>query len=181
MAIPKYDEIIAPVLKFLKDGKERQLGEFETPLAEHLGLSAGEINEQHRSGPGKFYANISFALSFLHLAGLLNKPERGAYQINEGLERLENYTEEEIASYVKSETTKRNAERNEQKKNLTCQKTAPTKRQTSKRKGAKIKQIVRKISHRPKHRNWNYSWKARLQTSTMNLMKKSEKLFIKKF
>ena len=92
MTIPRYDEIQLPALKFLSDGKPRKSQELEIPLAKIFGLTDEEINQMYDSGNGPvFMDRINWALSYLNMAGLFNKPKRGIYQINEqGLELLKN-------------------------------------------------------------------------------------------
>lgn len=84
MTIPKYDEIRIPALKHLLKTGNVQLKDFETPLAEHFHLSAEEILQEYESKNAKiFYDRISWALSYLHIAGLVERPKRGLYSISE--------------------------------------------------------------------------------------------------
>jgi restriction system protein len=47
-------------------------------------LSDKELNEEYASGNGKiFYDRICWALSFMSMAGLIDKPKRGVYQISD--------------------------------------------------------------------------------------------------
>ena len=107
MAIPKYDEIRISALNLLIDGRSMKLKEFMEPLAEEFRLSDEEINEMYPSGNGHvFYDRISWALSYLNMAGLLDKPGRGIYKISQkGLEMLK--TPEKINEYVDTEVSKR--------------------------------------------------------------------------
>ncbi len=90
MTIPKHDEIRIPALSLLSELGQLQLKEFEAPLAEHFGLTEEELYEEYASGNGKvFYDRISWALSYMNMAGLLNKPKRGTYEISPlGLDKL---------------------------------------------------------------------------------------------
>lgn len=90
MSIPKHDQIRVPALSLLAERGQLKLREFEHPLAEHFGLSDAEVQEEYDSGNGKiFYDRISWALSYMNMAGLLSKPKRGVYEINElGKEKL---------------------------------------------------------------------------------------------
>lgn len=91
MAIPKYNEIQFPVLKLLSDGKTLKLKDFIEPIAKEFSLTNDEINEIYPSGNGHiFYDRISWALSYLNMAGLLDKPGRGLYRISsKGIESLQ--------------------------------------------------------------------------------------------
>ena len=90
--IPKHDEIRVPALSLLAKHGQLKLSEFEAPLAKHFGLSADEIQEEYESGNGKiFYDRISWALSYMNMAGLVSKPKRGVYEISElGKAQLKN-------------------------------------------------------------------------------------------
>lgn len=92
MAIPKYDEIQFEALKVLKDGKPRRSKEFIDPIAIVFSLTEEDLSKEYESGNGLVFADrITWALSYLNMAGLVKKPKRGLYQINEqGLALLAN-------------------------------------------------------------------------------------------
>ncbi len=114
--IPKHDEIRVPALSLLAKHGQLKLSEFEAPLAKHFGLSADEIQEEYESGNGKiFYDRISWALSYMNMAGLVSKPKRGVYGISElGKAQLENpnsinqFIAEEFAKKQQSQSHKSN-------------------------------------------------------------------------
>jgi restriction system protein len=84
MSIPRYDEIQLPALKLLSNGVQMKSKEMEEPLAKHFNLTEQEINQMYGSGNGPvFIDRINWALSYLNMAGLVYKPKRGVYQINE--------------------------------------------------------------------------------------------------
>lgn len=107
MSIPKHDELRLPILQLLNQSKELKLKEFETPIAQHLNLSSDEINQEYESGNAKiFYDRISWALSYLNMAGLVQKPKRGLYRISlAGMKQLE--TPEHINHYIDEQIAKR--------------------------------------------------------------------------
>ena len=83
MTIPKYDEIRLPALQYLAEQDVVRLKDFERPLAKHFNLSEEEISLMYESGNGYiFYDRLSWALSEVNAAGLVDKPKRGYYQIN---------------------------------------------------------------------------------------------------
>jgi restriction system protein len=90
VTIPKHDEIRVPALSLLSERGQLKLSEFEAPLAKHFALSEDELHEEYESGNGKiFYDRISWALSYMNMAGLLKKPKRGVYEISSlGTEKL---------------------------------------------------------------------------------------------
>lgn len=92
MPIPRYDEIQFPALKLLSDGVPRNANEFEAPLSKEFKLSDEEVNQMYESGNGPvFNDRIKWALSYLNLAGVVSKPKRGTYKINEeGLKLVTN-------------------------------------------------------------------------------------------
>lgn len=87
--IPRHDEIRFPALELLVDGAPRRPRDIEQPLAEHFGLTEEEIGRLYESGNGPmFFDRIGWALSYMSMAGLLDKPKRGIYQINDTGRRL---------------------------------------------------------------------------------------------
>jgi restriction system protein len=84
MELPKYDEIIVPALEYLNSKPELRLRDFEVPLAGHFNLSQEQIEHEYESGNGRiFYDRICWAVSYLNMAGLVQKPKRGVYAIND--------------------------------------------------------------------------------------------------
>ena len=106
MTIPRHDEIRVPALSLLSEGGQLKLNEFEAPLAQHFGLTDEELQEEYESGNGKiFYDRISWALSYMNMTGLLNKPKRGVYEISElGKEKLK--TPQVINDFIAAEMAK---------------------------------------------------------------------------
>lgn len=117
MAIPKHDEIRVPAMELLVINDTMKLRDFIEPLSKHFKLSEEEINEMYPSGNGHvFYDRISWALSYLNMGGLLDKPKRGVYKINQvGIELLK--TPENVDVFIEKQLEKR--EPNKQKKKST--------------------------------------------------------------
>lgn len=107
MTIPKHDDIRIPALKLLSENESLKLNEFEAPLAKYFGLSEQELFQEYDSGNGKiFYDRISWALSYMNMAGLVKKPKRGTYQISDtGIEQLK--SPENIDSYIATQIENR--------------------------------------------------------------------------
>jgi restriction system protein len=60
--------------------------DFEQSLAKHFHLSEEEVTREYDSGNGRiFYDRIAWALRYMKIAGLLNKPRIGLYQISNQL------------------------------------------------------------------------------------------------
>lgn len=107
MTIPRYDDLFVSVLDFLKDGSERKPRELEIPLADQHKLSEEEVSKLYESGNGPiFFDRISWSLSYLRMAGLVEKPKRGIYKITEkGIEILS--TPDKLKNYVKTKSSER--------------------------------------------------------------------------
>lgn len=90
MPIPRYDEIQLPALKLLSSGNLMKSREMEEPLSKFFKLTFAEINQMYESGNGPIFIDrINWALSYLNMAGVVQKPKRGFYQINDvGIELL---------------------------------------------------------------------------------------------
>lgn len=117
MAIPKYDEIQFPALKLLSDGKQRKPSEFEYPLSKIFKLTDNEVTQMYDSGNGPIFIDrINWALSYLNMAGVVIKPKRGVYQINdEGLKLISNSTK--FKEYVNNKIIKRDLEKRKKSDN----------------------------------------------------------------
>ncbi|GBE00014.1 Mrr restriction system protein [bacterium BMS3Abin07] len=94
--IPKYEEIMLPLLKYLSDGKEHGLSETHDALAEQFKLTNEELRELLPSGKQTVFRNrVGWARTYMKKAGLLISPKRAHFKISEkGIELLkENPTE----------------------------------------------------------------------------------------
>jgi mrr restriction system protein len=107
--IPKYEEIQVPILKELSTGITLRAKDLHTPLAKHFGLTEDEINIWYQSGNRQvFFDRISWALSYLFIAGLVERPRKGDYRISKkGLSMLAECTEEQIKQFVKASVFER--------------------------------------------------------------------------
>lgn len=107
MTIPKHDEIRAPALKLLAESGALKSRDFEAPLARLFALTDEEVSQKYESGNGRmFYDRISWALSYMYMAGLVERPQRGVYQISEIGRKLVQ-TPEKINSYIARQIEKR--------------------------------------------------------------------------
>ena len=107
MTIPKHDDIRVPALKILTEHDSLKLNEFEAPLARQFNLSEEELFQEYDSGNGKiFYDRISWALSYMNMAGLVKKPKRGTYKISDiGNQQLKN--PENINAFIEAKIKQR--------------------------------------------------------------------------
>lgn len=115
--IPQFEEIRIEVLKELKSGKVMRMRDLKLLLAKHFHLTQEEMNAWYPSGYGEiFYDRISWALSYLFIAGLVEKPQRGDYKISEkGLSMLSTCTEKQINEYVRATVNARTREKSKSK------------------------------------------------------------------
>jgi len=115
MSIPKHDALRVPVLELLNKNGSLRLKNFEKPIADHFNLTDEEVEEAYPSGNGKiFYDRISWALSYLNMAGLLDKPKRGLFQINEAGKKILN-TPEKLNEYIDEKLKNREPTKNKKK------------------------------------------------------------------
>ena len=116
MPIPKHDEIRIPALQLLKEKGTLKLKDFVELLASYFKLTEEEVSEIYPSGNGHiFYDRVTWALSYLHMAALVDKPNRGYYQISaSGAKMLE--TPEKIHAYIEQKVNEREPKKPTNKK-----------------------------------------------------------------
>ena len=102
--IPQFDKIRIQVLRELASGQVMRAKDLRQPLGNHFRMSEEEMNEWYASGNGEIFLDrIQWALSYLFIAGLVEKPQRGCYKISKaGRKMLAENSEEEISDYVKT-------------------------------------------------------------------------------
>mgnify|MGYP000037808134 CR=1 FL=1 len=102
--IPRFEEIRVQALRLLKSGAVMRAKDFRAPLALHFRLTEQDMNAEYPSGNGNIFADrISWALSYLFIAGLVDKPRRGDYRISgKGIEMLASRTDAQINEFVKN-------------------------------------------------------------------------------
>lgn len=111
MAIPKYDELMPPVLAYIAARDQVAWRTIEGPMADEFGLTAEEVANEYESGNGAvFLDRISWALSHLNMAGLTERPKRGVYQVTPAGRAMLKQPGE-IRAYVKERGMERTAER----------------------------------------------------------------------
>jgi restriction system protein len=84
MAIPDYQSIMLPLLRFATDGKEHSLREAIEGLSDQFGLTDAEKNELLPSGQQPRFDNrVAWARSYLSKAALLESTRRGHFRITQ--------------------------------------------------------------------------------------------------
>jgi restriction system protein len=90
MAIPDYQSIMLPLLKFLSDGLEHSKRDCVQALATQFNLSDDELRELLPSGQQEVFDNrVGWARTYLKKAGLIESPRRSIFKITQrGLDVL---------------------------------------------------------------------------------------------
>jgi restriction system protein len=84
MAVPKYDELMKPLLMVVKDGKVYKVKDVAAMLAQRLNLSSKDLDEILPSGRQTVFRNrVGWAKTYLKKAGLLDSPARATIVITE--------------------------------------------------------------------------------------------------
>lgn len=125
MEIPKYDELFVPIMELLKEnGTPVYRKELVQPLAKQYNLQEEDINKKYPSGNAYIFEDrITWALSYLNVAGLLNKPGRGVYQLNDtGIKLLNNKAQ--IPDYIKNSKKGKSASTSNPQQKTDCNPTA---------------------------------------------------------
>ncbi len=82
MAIPSFQNIMLPLMKFYLDGVEHSSIETVTKLAEHFNLSEEQLAQLLPSGTQSIFRNrVAWSLAHLKMAGLIENTQRGHYKI----------------------------------------------------------------------------------------------------
>ncbi|MFU2486041.1 restriction endonuclease [Thauera sp. WH-1] len=82
MSVPKYHELIRPLLDLVADGCPRNLREASQALAERLGLTDEDLAETLPSGYPRYLNRVGWAKSDLNKTGLIESCGRGMFQIS---------------------------------------------------------------------------------------------------
>ena len=97
MLEPKFDDYMKPILDVMKDSGLRRNPEIKALVLSYMKLKKEDFKETQKNGNMKYSDNINFAISYLFMAGLLDRKARGTYQITqEGLRVINDPTIKEI-------------------------------------------------------------------------------------
>ena len=84
MAVPKFQEIMLPMLSLAADGRIWSLSDAREELAQHFLLTSDEQEELLPSGRQARFANrVAWSKVYLERGGLLASPERAHFQITD--------------------------------------------------------------------------------------------------
>src|SRR5262249_5463227 len=97
MAIPDYQSIMLPLLKFVAEGNEHSLREAIDGLADQFGLTDDERRELLPSGQQRMFDNrVAWARTYMNKAGLLDATRRGFFRISQRGQHVLNKKPSEI-------------------------------------------------------------------------------------
>ena len=109
MAIPNFQTVMLPLLRFTVDGAEHNKREAVNALAVEFELSPSELSERLPSGQQTIFDNrVAWACTFLKKSGLLESARRGVFSITEigkqvlsrNPERIDNKFLEQFPGFV---------------------------------------------------------------------------------
>ncbi len=84
MAVPDFQSLMLPLLKFSGDGKEHTMQEARDRLAKVMGLTEEDLRERLPSGRQTTFSNrVAWAKVYLTQAGVLKSPKRGCFHLSE--------------------------------------------------------------------------------------------------
>ncbi len=119
MSVPTYDKFYPAIIESLKDGKEhkkKELGEF---CASYLKLSDEDVHQTLEvSNQTIFYNRMSWAISYVKKAGLIEVPKHGIYKLTSagmkaykyGPENITNKYLEQFPGYMEFKSIKKKKE-----------------------------------------------------------------------
>lgn len=97
--LPKFDELMIPFLKVIRDGLERKASEVYEQLKETLGLEHLDSIILPSTGKPLFDNRAAWAKSYLKKADLVTFPQRGTVKITENGSQLLDLPEKELEKY----------------------------------------------------------------------------------
>lgn len=84
MTVPKYHELMKPLLEAIRDGQVYKLRDICDILAQRLNLSSDDLGEMLPSGRGTLFRDrVNWAKTYLKMAGLVSSPARAAVTLTE--------------------------------------------------------------------------------------------------
>ncbi len=102
MAVPKYHEMMNPIIEALKQlGGSASIIELEETIAAILGLSDNDLNEIHSGNRTKFSYRLAWTRTNLKLYGLLENSERGIWALTPKGSKATKIDPKEVVRWVK--------------------------------------------------------------------------------
>ncbi len=100
--IPKFDEFLAPILRYCSDGKEHSLLETIEKMASEFKLTDEQKNALMPNGMRTYlYDRVAWAITYLVEAGLLERTGRSKFKITDlGLSEIKNLPDKITYKYL---------------------------------------------------------------------------------
>lgn len=99
MAVPKYDELMKPLLESVKDGQLYKIKDVYTILAQQLKFDVDDLSEMLPSGRQTVFRNrVGWAKTYLKKAGLIDSPARALIVITDAGKKVLQENPEKIDS-----------------------------------------------------------------------------------
>ncbi|PPD42483.1 MAG: restriction endonuclease [Methylocystis sp.] len=117
-AVPKYDDLLKPTLQALDSlGGSGSIEEVEDAVTQLLQPTTGVLDAKYpKSGALVFFDRVSWARSYLKLAGFLENPSRGVWVLTESGRSATGLTDNELKRRVADAFNEHNAEYLKRKK-----------------------------------------------------------------
>ena len=102
MAVPKFQELLMPILKILSGKEEQRIMSIGKQIATDLKLTEEDLQEKLPNWDGNLFRDrVSWAMSYLKKYQLVENTKKGFYQITErGIKTLEE-NPDNIRKYLK--------------------------------------------------------------------------------
>ncbi len=82
MPVPDYQSLMLPALEAFADGREQPISRARKRIAAAKGLSAEDVREMLPRGRQTVFVNrVSWAVTYMARAGLLERVRRGVYRL----------------------------------------------------------------------------------------------------
>ena len=104
MTVPTFEDMMEPMLRGIKDGREYRADELEEIIKESMGLTEDDLSKRMRNGNmTQVRHRLTWTKSYLKKAGLVDSPAYGTAKITEkGLEVLKTNPERIDGKFLKT-------------------------------------------------------------------------------
>ncbi|MDO5101422.1 MAG: restriction endonuclease [Lautropia sp.] len=108
MDIPAYDIMFQPLLTLLNEQTPTPKSDLIKPLAQHFSLSDEDLEKTYDNRSTKVFEDrMSWTLSYLSMAKLLERPRRGHYRLTQLGKQYALKDNSDIKTYVKAQVAQR--------------------------------------------------------------------------
>ena len=100
--VPSFEDLMICILRLMSDDVVRKNRQIKVELINFMNLSREQLDVRNNNGNSKYMDNVGFAVSYLMMSGLLDRPSRAMYKIsNKGKELLNQNIEKITVNYLK--------------------------------------------------------------------------------